>query len=204
VKIKLFLILITTVLFSENASSIRTQLISEGFSRPLLVRFHPETNSMFVIEQTGQIKLIEKNKITTFIDLSELVLTGPIPDERGLLGMALHPDFSKNGLFYVSYVDKNNFSVVARYFYDSVKQKTDYTSESKLFHFEQPYGNHNGGHLEFGPKDNFLYLGFGDGGSSGDPQNNAQRLDNFFGKILRIDVNTEDGYLIPEFKSLYK
>ena len=92
-KIKLFLILITTVLFSENASYIRTQLISEGFSRPLLVRFHPETNSMFVIEQTGQIKLIEKNKITTFIDLSELVLTGPIPDERGLLGMALHPDF---------------------------------------------------------------------------------------------------------------
>ena len=197
-KIKLFLILITSVLFSENTSSIRTQLISEGFSRPLLVRFHPETNSMFVIEQTGQIKLIEKNKITTFIDLSELVLTGPIPDERGLLGMALHPDFSKNGLFYVSYVDKNNFSVVARYFYDSIKQKTDYTSESKLFHFEQPYGNHNGGHLEFGPEDNFLYLGFGDGGSSGDPQNNAQRLDNFLGKILRIDVNTEDGYLIPE------
>ena len=197
-KLSLFLILITSFIFSENNLSFKTQLVSEGFSRPLLVRFHPETNSMFVIEQTGKIKFIEKNKITTFIDLSDLVLTGPIPDERGLLGMALHPSFAENGLFYVSYVDKNNFSVVARYFYDNIKQKIDFTSESKLFHFEQPYGNHNGGHLEFGMIDNFLYLGFGDGGSSGDPQNNAQNFDNFLGKILRIDINTESGYLIPK------
>ena len=197
-KLSLFLILITSFIFSENNLSFQTQLVSEGFSRPLLVRFHPETNSMFVVEQTGKIKSIEKNKITTFIDLSDLVLTGPIPDERGLLGMALHPSFADNGLFYVSYVDKNNFSVVARYFYDNTKQKIDFTSESKLFHFEQPYGNHNGGHLEFGMIDNFLYIGFGDGGSSGDPQNNAQNFDNFLGKILRIDVNTESGYLIPK------
>ena len=196
-KINLLLILITSFLYSENNLSFQTQLISEGFSRPLLVRFHPETNSMFVVEQTGKIKFIDKNKITTFIDLSDLVLTGPIPDERGLLGMAFHPNFSENGLFYVSYVDKKNFSVVASYFYDNAKQKIDFSSESKLFHFEQPYGNHNGGHLEFGPKDNFLYLGFGDGGSSGDPQNNAQNLDNFLGKILRIDINTENGYLTP-------
>ena len=131
-KLSLFLILITSFIFSENNLSFQTQLVSEGFSRPLLVRFHPETNSMFVIEQTGKIKFIEKNKITTFIDLSDLVLTGPIPDERGLLGMALHPSFAENGLFYVSYVDKNNFSVVARYFYDNTKQKIDFTSESKL------------------------------------------------------------------------
>jgi len=153
---------------------------------------------MFVVEQTGKIKLIEKNKTTTFIDLSESVMTGPIPDERGLLGMALHPNFVTNGLFYVSYVDKDNFSVVARYFYDNKKQKVDLMSERKLFHFEQPYGNHNGGHLEFSPKDNYLYLGFGDGGSSGDPQNNAQDLSNFLGKILRIDINTESGYKIPD------
>ena len=153
---------------------------------------------MFVVEQTGKIKLIEKNNITTFIDLSESVMTGPVPDERGLLGMALHPSFAINGLFYVSYVDKDNFSVVARYFYDNKKQKVDLMSERKLFHFEQPYGNHNGGHLEFSPKDNYLYLGFGDGGSSGDPQNNAQDLSNFLGKILRIDINTESGYKIPD------
>ena len=170
----------------------------DGFSQPLLVRFHPETNAMFVVEQTGKIKLIEEDNITTFIDLSESVMTGPVPDERGLLGMALHPSFAINGLFYVSYVDKDNFSVVARYFYDNKKQKVDLTSERKLFHFEQPYGNHNGGHLEFSPKDNYLYLGFGDGGSSGDPQNNAQDLSNFLGKILRIDINTESGYKIPD------
>ena len=197
-KINLVLLLITTFLFAENSPSFKTQLMSDGFSQPLLVRFHPETNAMFVVEQTGKIKLIEKNITTTFIDLSESVMTGPIPDERGLLGMALHPSFDTNGLFYVSYVDKDNFSVVASYFYDSKKQKVDLMSERKLFHFEQPYGNHNGGHLEFSPKDNYLYLGFGDGGSSGDPQNNAQDLSNFLGKILRIDINTESGYKIPD------
>ena len=197
-KINLVLFLMTTFLFAENSSSFKTQLMSDGFSQPLLVRFHPETNAMFVVEQTGKIKLIEKNKTITFIDLSESVMTGPIPDERGLLGMALHPDFVTNGLFYVSYVDKDNFSVVASYFYDNKKQKVDLMSERKLFHFEQPYGNHNGGHLEFSPKDNYLYLGFGDGGSSGDPQNNAQDLSNFLGKILRIDINTESGYKIPD------
>ena len=197
-KINLVLLLITTFLFAENSSSFKTQLMSDGFSQPLLVRFHPETNAMFVVEQTGKIKLIEKNKTTTFIDLSESVMTGPISDERGLLGMALHPSFATNGLFYVSYVDKDNFSVVARYYYDNRKQKVDLMSEIKLFHFEQPYGNHNGGHLEFSPKDNYLYLGFGDGGSSGDPQNNAQDLSNFLGKILRIDINTESGYKIPD------
>ena len=197
-KINLVLLLITTFLFAENSPSFKTQLMSDGFSQPLLVRFHPETNAMFVVEQTGKIKLIEKNKTTTFIDLSESVMTGPIPDERGLLGMALHPNFVTNGLFYVSYVDKDNFSVVASYFYDNKKQKVNLMSERKLFHFEQPYGNHNGGHLEFSPKDNYLYLGFGDGGSSGDPQNNAQDLSNFLGKILRIDINTESGYKIPD------
>ena len=197
-KINLVLLLITTFLFAGNSPSFKTQLMSDGFSQPLLVRFHPETNAMFVVEQTGKIKLIEKNKTTTFIDLSESVMTGPIPDERGLLGMALHPNFVTNGLFYVSYVDKDNFSVVASYFYDNKKQKVDLMSEKKLFHFEQPYGNHNGGHLEFSPKDSYLYLGFGDGGSSGDPQNNAQDLSNFLGKILRIDINTESGYKIPD------
>ena len=197
-KINLVLLLITTFLFAENSPSFKTQLMYDGFSQPLLVRFHPETNAMFVVEQTGKIKLIEEDNITTFIDLSESVMTGPVPDERGLLGMALHPSFAINGLFYVSYVDKDNFSVVARYFYDNKKQKVDLTSERKLFHFEQPYGNHNGGHLEFSPKDNYLYLGFGDGGSSGDPQNNAQDLSNFLGKILRIDINTESGYKIPD------
>ena len=197
-KINLVLLLISTFLFAEKSPSFKTQLMSDGFSQPLLVRFHPETNAMFVVEQTGKIKLIEKDKTTTFIDLSESVMTGPIPDERGLLGMALHPSFAINGLFYVSYVDKDNFSVVARYFYDNKKQKVDLMSERKLFHFEQPYGNHNGGHLEFSPKDNYLYLGFGDGGSSGDPQNNAQDLSSFLGKILRIDINTESGYKIPD------
>ena len=197
-KINLVLLLINTFLLAGNSLSFKTQLMSDGFSQPLLVRFHPETNAMFVVEQTGKIKLIEKNKTTTFIDLSESVMTGPIPDERGLLGMAVHPNFVTNGLFYVSYVDKDNFSVVARYFYDNKKQKVDLMSERKLFHFEQPYGNHNGGHLEFSPKDNYLYLGFGDGGSSGDPQNNAQDLSNFLGKILRIDINTESGYKIPD------
>ena len=197
-KINLILLLITTFVFAENSSSFKTQLMSDGFSQPLLVRFHPETNAMFVVEQTGKIKLIEKDNTTTFIDLSESVMTGPIPDERGLLGMALHPSFAINGLFYVSYVDKDNFSVVSRYFYDNKKQKVDLISETKLFYFEQPYGNHNGGHLEFSPKDNYLYLGFGDGGSSGDPQNNAQDLSNFLGKILRIDINTESGYKIPD------
>ena len=101
-KLSLFLILITSFIFSENNLSFKTQLVSEGFSRPLLVRFHPETNSMFVIEQTGKIKFIEKNKITTFIDLSDLVLCNA--------GSPVF-DLSQNETLILGTQDPNDFNI---------------------------------------------------------------------------------------------
>jgi hypothetical protein len=103
----------------------------------------------------------------------------------------------------VSYVDTENYSVVSRFKVSNNKLKADINSEKKLFYFKQPFNNHNGGHLEFSPVDNYLYISFGDGGKFGDPFNHAQNKGNYFGKILRIDTNSENGYNIPPDNPFY-
>ena len=109
------------------------------------------------------------------------------------MARALFPNFEENGYFYVNYINKEDISVVSRF--SSHNLISDKQSEEYIISVKQPYSNHNGGHLEFG-YDDYLYIAFGDGGSAGDPENNAQNLSNFFGKILRIDVNHEQ-YGIP-------
>jgi len=159
------------------------------------------SNKLFVVEQAGVIKVFNNtsgvSSAETFLDIKSKVTSG---GERGLLGLAFHPDYETNGFFYVNYTQGGPLkTVIARYTNpDRSTTRVDPTSEKILLTFDQPYDNHNGGSLQFG-KDGFLYIATGDGGSGGDPQNNAQNRKSFLGKILRLDVNstTKGNYGIP-------
>jgi len=163
------------------------------------------TDRLFVLEQRGTIKVFDNDPQTTsvqmFLDITSIVDQDPGYTEEGLLGLAFHPNFSENGYFYVNYTDygpKRN--VIARYTVSSTNPyQADTESSLVILEVNQPYTNHNGGQMGFGA-DGYLYISFGDGGSSGDPQGNGQNLTTLLGTIVRIDVdNTSNGlnYSIP-------
>ena len=159
-----------------------------------------EKDFLFVLNQKGQIYIIKNGKTLDepFLDISDRVHGSLTPgSEEGLLGLAFHPEYKKNGYFYVNYVDRNDTSIVSRFSVTNDSKTADKDSEKILLKLAQPFGNHNGGHLAFGPKDGMLYIGFGDGGKWGDPYDNAQNLNTLLGAILRIDVNNGDPYAIP-------
>jgi glucose/arabinose dehydrogenase len=130
---------------------------------------------------------------TPFLDLTTKVSRG---GEQGLLSMAFHPQYATNGFFFVNYTDTNGDTRVERYRVSSDPNRADPASAKQLLFVDQPYSNHNGGHILFGP-DGMLYIGMGDGGSGGDPQGYGQNRNALLGKILRIDVNSGDPYGIP-------
>ena len=129
-----------------------------------------------------------------FLDIRARV--GSSGSEQGLLGLAFHPDYTKNGYFFVNYTDRSGDTVIARYRVSADPSLADPSTEVRLLEVQQPYGNHNGGDLAFGP-DGYLYISLGDGGSGGDPRNFGQSVDTLLGKLLRIDVSEVDGYSIP-------
>lgn len=149
------------------------------------------TNRLFAVERDGRIKVFqnERNVNTTklFLDITDRVTSG---GETGLLGLAFHPDYKNNGYFYVNYTAPNPLHTVISRFKVSAANpdSADKNSELILLTYDQPYTNHNGGCVAFGP-DGYLYIAAGDGGSGGDPQNNAQNITKFLGKIIRIDVD---------------
>jgi glucose/arabinose dehydrogenase len=158
---------------------------------------------IFIMEQGGLIWVADKTgqlKSDPFLDLSDLVIDDMIKGgytERGLIGLAFHPDYTKNGLFFVMYSDKGGDSVIARYkVMANNADQADPDSATIILTIKQPYDNHKAGQLAFGP-DGFLYIGVGDGGNNGDPQNFSQNTKSLLGKILRIDVNA-DKYNIPD------
>ena len=168
------------------------------FNLPLYTTYFEDV--IFVVEKGGKIlwfkvdESMESPKI--FIDLGQIVSTNA--NEKGLLGFVLDPNFKENGFFYVNYTDRDG-TVISRFStLNNDRFVGDPSSELILLTYQQPYSNHNGGHLAFGP-DGYLYIASGDGGSKGDPNNNAQNLNSFLGKILRIDVNpiSETTYGIP-------
>ena len=177
--------------------------VASGFDRPLLVTNAGDgTGRLFVVEQTGLIWVVQDGQTSDqpFLDISGLlsddVFRGAY-SERGLLGLAFHPDYKTNGTFFIDYTDTNGNSVVARYKVSADDpNKADPTSATTILTQQQPYENHNGGNLAFGP-DGYLYIAFGDGGSQGDPQRNGQNINTFLAKILRIDVNA-DTYTVPD------
>ena len=160
------------------------------------------SNRLFILEQPGIIQVLAGGQLqdTPFLDISALVSQDIYRgySERGLMGLAFHPQFAENGQFFVHYSDRQGNTVLARYTVSAENPNTaDPNSAEVLLTHPQPYPNHNGGQLAFGP-DGYLYMALGDGGSAGDPQNNAQNPSVLLGKILRLDVDGEAPYTIPE------
>jgi glucose/arabinose dehydrogenase len=174
-----------------------------NFDRPVDIQHAGDnTNRLFVVEQEGEI-LVFKNDASTstsslFLDIKSKV--NDSGNEEGLLGLAFHPDYESNGYFFVNYTASNpRRTLISRFKVSSDPDKADPSTEYVILEFRQPYSNHNGGQISFGP-DGYLYIATGDGGSGGDPQGNGQNRKVLLGKILRIDVNNEsDGnrYAIP-------
>lgn len=157
------------------------------------------TRRLFVVERAGTIRLLRGGVVlpTPFLDITSRV--GSAGDEQGLFSVAFPPGYSTKGRFYVNYTDTNGDTVVARYRLTSNSDVADPLSEEVILAVDQPFANHNGGQLAFGPADGYLYIGLGDGGSGGDPGNRAQDPGSLLGKILRIDVEAGDPltYTVP-------
>jgi len=179
--------------------SVNVQLMATGFSSPVGV-YDCNDGRMFVLEKdAGDIEILDANwgNVGKFLDLTGTISTG---GERGLLGMAFHPDYQNNGYFYLNYTNTSGNTVIARYSVSGNANVADAASALILLTINQPYGNHNGGHIAFGP-DGYLYIGMGDGGSGNDPVNSGQTGTTLLGKMLRIDVDgSENGnnYAIPD------
>jgi glucose/arabinose dehydrogenase len=145
------------------------------------------TNRLFALEQVGRIRIVAADGTVAaqpFLDVTDRIASG---GERGLLGLAFHPDYAANGRFYVDYTDLNGDTVVSE-FTRTGDTTADPASERVIFTVDQPFANHNGGMLAFGP-DGALYVGMGDGGSGGDPNGNGQNDATLLGKLVRVDVD---------------
>jgi glucose/arabinose dehydrogenase len=171
-------------------------IVKENLEHPLFLTHAGDgTARLFVIEQSGRIRILSQDSLypSPFLDITDRVLSG---GERGLLGLAFHPNFRRNGRLFVNYTRKpDGATVVAEYHQDSSRNNAS-REERILLVVPQPYANHNGGMIAFGP-DRYLYIGLGDGGSGGDPGNLAQNPNELLGKMLRIDVDHGDPYGIP-------
>lgn len=173
-----------------------------SFAQPLDFQSAKDgSNRVFIGEKGGAILVVDNNSNATesnvFLDLRGTISTS---SEQGLLGFSFHPNFNNNGYVYVSYTPSESLSVISRFTVSSTNENSvDLSTELVVIEIPQPATNHNGGQIAFGP-DGYLYMAMGDGGGSGDPDNNAQNRANLLGNILRIDVdNTESGlnYAIP-------
>ncbi|ESU29031.1 hypothetical protein FLJC2902T_10660 [Flavobacterium limnosediminis JC2902] len=181
---------------TPTSSVIGLQSFATGFSSPVEIT-HCGDSRLFVVEQDGLIKILNTNGTinpTPFLNVTTLTNGG---GEQGLLGLAFHPNYASNGYFYINYTRiSDGATVIARYSVNTGNPNTANPSGTVLLLIPQPYSNHNGGTLKFGP-DGYLYIGMGDGGSGGDPGNRAQNINELLGKMLRIDVNSGSPYGIP-------
>ncbi|HEX8645295.1 MAG TPA: PQQ-dependent sugar dehydrogenase [Thermoleophilaceae bacterium] len=159
--------------------------VATGFDQALYLAQAPGSRELFVVEQPGRVVALDGDGPgRTLIDIRDRVQSG---GEEGLLGLAFHPDYARNGRLFLHYTNKGGDTRVDEY-RRGARGTADPATRKELLRVEQPFPNHNGGQLSFGP-DGLLHLGLGDGGSSGDPDNNAQDLDDRLGKILRVDVD---------------
>ncbi len=171
-------------------ATVSLEKVYSGFKEPLyLVEANDNSGSIYVVEKGGKIIAVNNGSKKTFLDISERVRDREY--ERGLLSVAFHPNFQNNGRYFVYYTDVKGAVIISEF-----NSATGNQNEKVLLKISQPYSNHNGGQLAFGP-DGYLYIGTGDGGASGDHLNNGQSKLTLLGKILRIDVNREDPYGIP-------
>jgi glucose/arabinose dehydrogenase len=176
----------------NTASWVR---VAGDFHRPLALT-HAGDERLFVVEQEGVIWVLENGERVAepFLDLRQRV--NDRSNEQGLLGLAFHPEYRTNGDFFVNYTGSNGETRISRFSRSEDPNRADVNSEVLILTIDQPYGNHNGGSIVFGP-DGMLYIGTGDGGSGGDPLGNGQNLETLLGKILRLDINSAQPYAIP-------
>ena len=187
-------------------AQLQGQVYASGLQSPVAFVQDPTDRSVqFVVQQGGRIRVVRNGAV---LDNDFLNLTGAVSccGERGLLGLAFAPDYSSSGRFFVNFTNTSGDTVVARFTRSSIPTIADPSSrfdlqlEGTRRFIEQPFSNHNGGHLVFGP-DGYLYIGLGDGGSGNDPDHRAQNPNELLGKMLRIDINVPDsntfGYRIP-------
>ena len=180
------------------AVTLTAREVLSGLDSPLFLTAPPNDARLFVLEQSGRVRVVKNGQLvaTPFLDIASKLTSG---GERGLLGLAFHPRYAQNGLFYVDYTDRNGDTRVERYHVSADADRADAASAQLVITIAQPFANHNGGMIAFGP-DGMLYVGMGDGGSGGDPQGNGQNLNALLGKLLRLDVDNAAGgaaYAVP-------
>lgn len=176
--------------------AVRLVEVATGLSNPVHLAAPPGDPRLFVVEQAGRIRIVQDGELlpTPFLDIVSKVASG---GERGLLSVAFHPDYAANGYFFVNYTDRSGDTRIERYTVSAADpNRADPASAKPILHVEQPYANHNGGLVLFGP-DGMLYIGMGDGGSAGDPHGHGQNEGTLLGALLRIDVDRGDPYAIP-------
>ncbi|MGD8793870.1 MAG: PQQ-dependent sugar dehydrogenase [Anaerolineae bacterium] len=179
------------------AVRLELQAVAGGLEVPVAIAHAGDgSGRLFVVEKPGRIRLLRDGALAAapFLDLTDRVGAGG--NEQGLLGLAFHPRYAQNGLFYVNYTDRQGDTVVARFALGGDPDRADPASESVILTLDQPAANHNGGHLAFGP-DGYLYVGTGDGGASGDRYGNGQNGATLLGAMLRLDVDGGQPYTIP-------
>ena len=183
-------------------ATIQLQRVASGLVRPVdITAPKGDRGRLFIVEKTGYLRIVTivggvyTLLATPFLNIDPLV--GSSGSEQGLLGLAFHPNYASNGYFYVNYTDNAGDTVVARYRVSTGDPNlADPASAQIVLTVDQPYSNHNGGQLQFGP-DGYLYIGLGDGGSGGDPGDRSQNPGELLGKMLRIDVHSGSPYAIP-------
>jgi glucose/arabinose dehydrogenase len=174
---------------------LAVERVVRGLRMPLHLTAPAGDSRLFIVEQEGRIRIVKNGALLArpFIDIAKKITSG---GERGLLSVAFHPRYAQNGYFFVNYTDRKGDTQVERYTVSSDPDVADTASGSPVLHVAQPYANHNGGHILFGP-DSMLYVGMGDGGSGGDPHGNGQSRATLLGKLLRLDVDHRQPYAIP-------
>lgn len=196
----LLLICCTLCFTSFGQAEVGLSEVANGFDRPVNIK-NAGDDRLFIVEQDGRIQILNSNgsvNTTPYLDIdANVVNINGGGDERGLLGLAFHPNYSSNGYFYVNYINNAGNTVVSRFNVSTSDANiADSNSEQILLTIDQPFSNHNGGDMNFGA-DGYLYIATGDGGAGGDPQNRAQNLNSLLGKMLRIDVDNGSPYGIP-------
>jgi glucose/arabinose dehydrogenase len=193
------LVLVSILLTATNAAAddpqVQLQRVITGLTQPVAMT-HAGDSRLFIVQQSGKILIDDGTRVlpAPFLDVVSLV---SCCGERGLLSAAFHPQYRSNGRFFVYYTDRNGDIVIARYSVSSNPNVADGGSGTIVLRIPHPVNtNHNGGQLQFGP-DGYLYAGTGDGGSGGDPPNNAQNTNALLGKLLRLDVDGASPYAIP-------
>lgn len=188
---------------TSSAQDLKLEKLVSGLDEPLFLLSLPgDADTLFILEKKGRLRVWRAGALQSrdVIDLREKISD---VSERGLLGMAFHPKFgADNRQFFIHYSDRGGSTIIARFTLPAPADAdaplvADPKSEKLLLKIEQPYPNHNGGMIAFGPRDGYLYVGMGDGGAANDPHNAGQDLGNLLGKILRIDVDGGDPYAIP-------